>query len=532
MRKTRLIIAIIILTSYASISGQDASKIKGLDCITPDILKAQLGFLSSDWMEGRMAGERGERIAGDYIASMLKLYEIKPAGDYYTEGKDALFSSDNEISYFQNFIMIKSIPDNEQILKIISNEGNTSKAISLSYNIDYTYRNVYQNIEIEAPVIFVGYGYKNDKLKYNDFKNVDIKGKFLLKLTGAPDCAKKTLTKEEFDSSVLSMESEIKSMGAVGIIEFNPVSLLIRDQKNEKATTLSPSEQYPEPLDPNANYSLPSNQMSDNIIKIYLSAKAANEILKDYRIKIDEYIKKANNNESFSIDVTGEKKIFFKSGILTSKISVRNILGIIEGNNLNSFIVVGAHYDHMGIHKGFIWNGADDNGSGTVGVLSIARAIIASGKKPEKSIIIALWTAEEEGLLGSRYWLQNIEFPVNNILLNINFDMISRYISETEQKKVTLTYTNTCPQFRDITKTNLTKFGIDLDVDYQPSNDPPGGTDHRTFAVAGIPVMRFKAGHRKEYHTPSDDYETVDWNIMEKIVKISYADIFDLANTK
>ena len=91
--------------------------------------------------------------------------------------------------------------------------------------------------------------------------------------------------------------------------------------------------------------------------------------------------------------------------------AVRNILGIIEGKNPDKFIVLGAHYDHVGIGNGYIWNGADDNGSGTVGVMTIAKAIMATGEKPENSIIFAFWTAEEEGLLGSRYYVRNPDVP-------------------------------------------------------------------------------------------------------------------------
>jgi Zn-dependent M28 family amino/carboxypeptidase len=108
--------------------------------------------------------------------------------------------------------------------------------------------------------------------------------------------------------------------------------------------------------------------------------------------------------------------------------------------------------------------------------------------------------------------------------------MISRYISETEKKGVVMTYNKSHPFFREITEKNLKEYNIDLDVDYQPSDDPPGGTDHRSFVEAGIPVMRFKPGHREEYHTPFDEAGTVDWDIMEKIIRISFTNLWDLAN--
>jgi Zn-dependent M28 family amino/carboxypeptidase len=105
-------------------------------------------------------------------------------------------------------------------------------------------------------------------------------------------------------------------------------------------------------------------------------------------------------------------------------------------------------------------------------------------------------------------------------------------MTDYEPKKVTMTYTSSCPGFKDITVANLKKFGIDLNIDYQPSPDPPGGTDHRSFVAAGVPILRFKPGHREEYHTPSDEFKTIDWDIMEKIIRISFADIWELANSE
>jgi Zn-dependent M28 family amino/carboxypeptidase len=212
-------------------------------------------------------------------------------------------------------------------------------------------------------------------------------------------------------------------------------------------------------------------------------------------------------------------------------VRVRNVIGVIEGNNPDQVIVLGAHYDHLGSANGYTWNGADDNGSGTVGVMTIAKAIMETGIKPEKTIIVALWTAEEEGLLGSRYYVENLPYPLKDIHLNVNFDMISRYISESDPKKVNMIYTESYPRFRTITEQNIKKYGIDLIVDFQPSMDPPGGSDHRSFVAKSIPVMRFKPGHREQYHTPADEISTVNWDIMEKIVKISFANIWELANS-
>ena len=525
----------IIVFGFVTVSMtpcQTTATERGLHAITADALKAQLDFLSSDWMEGREAGEKGEYMAADYIASMLQLYGIKPGGDYLAHSWPSEFNEKRERSYFQNFVLLKTLPGDEQVLKIKSANDRMVKSVNLTCDVDFTFRQADQSAEIEAPVVFTGYGYINDSVKYNDFNKLDVRGKYILKIAGFPKFINEDLDKEKSRSLKAEMESRYRAMGIIGVLEFEPEAAVVGKPENKEFMNMAPAERIPQSGRPRAHYSIPGKKYPDNLVKIQVSVKTANEILKETGINPDDYIKKADKNEKYLIPQLIGKSVYFKSSIKTSQVAVRNILGIIEGKNPDKFIVLGAHYDHVGIGNGYIWNGADDNGSGSVGVMTIAKAIMATGEKPENSIVFAFWTAEEEGLLGSRYYVRNPELPIAGLKLNMNFDMISRYISDDDPKKVTMTYTSTFPLFRDITVRNLEKFGIDLIVDYQPSSNPPGGTDHRSFVEAGIPVIRFKPGHREEYHTPMDESGTVDWEIMEKIIRICFVDAWELANMK
>lgn len=532
MKKTIFSVFTLFIISISINYGQTTPVEKGLQAITMEAIKAQLGFLTSDWTEGRMAGEKGEFLSADYIASMLQLYGVKPGGDLLRSKSIGDYSGGIGRSYFQNFVLLKNTAGDENTLKVKTTDGRMVKTINFTYNVDFTTRQPGQDIEIEAPVVFTGYGIINKKLKYNDFNKLDLKGKFILKIGGLPKFIMESLNPEEIESSAREMESTIKDMGAIGIIEFNPLETVVGDPDIRDFMNMSPSEGNRRSGKATAGFSIPGKKTPDNLIRISVSVKTANEILKGTGINIDDYLKKAAVNEPYFIPPFTDKYIYYKTTSKTSRIGVRNIIGIIEGIDPDQVIVLGAHYDHMGFGNGYIWNGADDNGSGTVGVMTLAKAIIETGKKPEKTIIIALWTAEEEGLLGSKYWVENLTYPIKNLKLNVNFDMISRYISDNEPKKVTMTYTNTYPVFKDMTISNIQKHGIDLEVDYQPSANPPGGTDHRSFVAVGVPVMRFKPGHREEYHTPSDELDTVDWDIMEKIIKISFSNVWELANTK
>jgi hypothetical protein len=521
-----------LLLAYQAVNGQDAPVEKGLRAITPDVITAQLGFLASDWMEGREAGEKGEFLAGDYIASLLQLYGVKPGGDYIRARGVMQAQQTAARSFFQNITLLKTTPGDEQILKLKTTEGSTITTTSLERNIDFIIRPLERSAEKEAQVVFAGYGFKNNKLKYNDFSNLDIKGKFILRISGVPGYARERLTPEELSASVRETESMLRNSGTAGIIEFNPASKTIGTQQLPDFLNMSPAEERQRAGGRYARYSIPGTTGEEEIIRILISARAADQILRGTGIIIEEYVKKAESGIPGAPPSIGSKTICVKSDVITTAVQTRNVIGIVEGKNPDQVIVLGAHYDHEGMANGYIWNGADDNASGTVGVLTLAKAIMETGVKPEKTIIIALWTAEEKGLLGSEYYVSNLTYPLENLRLNVNFDMISRYVSDDQPEMVTMTYTDSCPGFRELTESNLLKHGIKLKVVYEASADPPGGSDHRSFVAKGVPVMRFKPGHREEYHTPDDEISTVDRDIMEKIIRISFANVWELANSE
>lgn len=527
MKKRTLLTLVIFIISIPAFYGQNDPAMNGLRAISKDVLQAQLEFLASDWMEGRRTGEKGELIASDYIASMLRLYGVKPHGDIIPAINLTGESYTAQRSYFQNFVLIRTIPGDEQILRIKNKKDEYLKTTDYRYNTDF-YLRPSVNTETEAPVAFAGYGLKNSKLKFDETSGLDISGKFIIRIAGAPEAVLKTLTASEINTAKRDFEIFARNEGAAGILEVNPDNVVTTGIVQGIAD-MAPSEKIPMPGGLNAAYYLPQNENPSVFQRISISVGTANDLLKETGNNIHKYISEPNPRYLPDYQPADGKTVYLKTTVDKSTVPVRNVLGIIEGNKTDEYIVLGAHYDHMGINEGYIWNGADDNASGTTGIMTIAKALMESGQKPDKTIIVALWTAEEQGLLGSEYFLRNLDFPAEQIRLNLNMDMISRYISDDQPDKVTMTYTAKEAGFRQITESNLRKHNIELDVDYQPSDDPPGGTDHRNFVEAGIPVMRFKPGHREEYHTPYDEPVTIDWEIMEKIVRISFLNILELS---
>jgi Zn-dependent M28 family amino/carboxypeptidase len=248
-------------------------------------------------------------------------------------------------------------------------------------------------------------------------------------------------------------------------------------------------------------------------------------------IDLNSFEQEAKNNlKSVSKEIAG-MRIGLESGVESELITVRNVVGMIEGENKNEFIVVGAHYDHLGKYSGYIFNGADDNGSGTVGVMSIARAIKVSGKKPAKTIIFAAWTAEEKGLLGSEYFVKS--FPgIYRIDLDLNLDMIGRSsVKDSVGNKCGMAYTKLYSGFEELSQKKVKEYSLNLDVKYSGSERPSGGSDYAPFAEMDVPVISLMAAMHPDYHQPSDEVSKIEWKKMEQIIKLGFLNIYELANS-
>lgn len=217
------------------------------------------------------------------------------------------------------------------------------------------------------------------------------------------------------------------------------------------------------------------------------------------------------------------------------KLELRNVLGYIEGKNKNEYVVMGAHYDHLGLDEVLdgdkIYNGADDNASGVSAVLQIAKAFLASGEKPERTIIFALWDGEELGLLGSEYFMQTCPFA-SDIKGYVNFDMIGRNNDEQKPKYVVYFYTEAHPQFGEWLKSDIKTYDLGLEPNYRPWDKPIGGSDNASFAKRDVPVIWYHTDGHPDYHQPSDHADKINWDKLVEITKAAYLNLWNLANLK
>ena len=215
------------------------------------------------------------------------------------------------------------------------------------------------------------------------------------------------------------------------------------------------------------------------------------------------------------------------------RLPLRNVLAKIEGKRADEYVVVGAHFDHIGMDPLLdgdkIYNGADDNASGVAAVLQIARALKESGIQPERTIIFALWDGEEKGLLGSEYFMQTWGDP-KRIKGYLNFDMIGRNNDESRPEHVVYFYTEAHPAFEQWLRRDIEKYGLRLQPDYRAWDRPIGGGDNGSFAKRDVPVIWYHTDGHPDYHMPGDHANKINYPKTVDITRAALLNVIDLAN--
>lgn len=225
-------------------------------------------------------------------------------------------------------------------------------------------------------------------------------------------------------------------------------------------------------------------------------------------------------------------------------LNLRNVIGCIQGKYTDQIVIIGAHYDHLGIMKNStndsIYNGADDNASGVSAVLQIAKAFVESGEKPIRTVVFALWDGEEVGLLGSSYFVENYYnsipvFPLVSaptIKGYVNCDMIGRNKTELDVTHVVSYFSPERPEFGEWIKDGIEEYGLNLTPEFRSMNDVPGGSDHIPFQQKGIPVIFYNTDLHPDYHKPSDEADKINYDKVVDVTKIAFLNLWNMANLK
>ena len=544
----------------------------GFDSITAKDALAYLKFISSDLLEGRDTASPGYDIAAEYVASMFSLWGIKPAGGFTQPASGGMFAAMQGAkkptrSYFQN-IGFREILGNSGDIRVEWQKGQQKKSRTFLPDMDYTYF-ASGTQTLTAPVVFVGYGIQEKSLKFDEYKIIDVKGKIVMMLSETPgkddpdapfnkgELRKKYNPPRQMRRMTSPKSSLAKKLGAVAIlmVENSPnknsdvagkvlASRKISDERpiipgKRRNIALIEGDSLPMPWD-----TIPTIRISREMTDIILDY--VGQDIKTLKGKIEKTLQSHSMPlSSVSLTLTNKAE--------TRLVGSRNVLGYIEGSDpklKDEVIVIGAHLDHLGKRGDYIFNGADDNGSGSVGVMEVAEAFSKNKTKPKRSILFALWTGEEKGLLGSRYYVSHPFFPLDKTVACLNLDMISRQWDQASLKRmsrmfgmdipkemmekidiknfISLSYAAESPELDAILRANNQHVGLSLHL--RKSESAMGGSDHAPFALSKLPWVFFFAAMTEDYHQPTDSIEKVSPNFMQKIIRLTYLTAFTLAD--
>ena len=549
MKNLKSIFSLILLFSIFFGVNAQSEKQKGLEAISESAVKGQLEFLASDWTEGRGVGTKGAYLAADYIASVFKIFGVEPLGDteYIVPSRKERMEGQQvsaEKTYFQNFSLVEYTPGNEQLLSVIQSANGAGSAVDFNFKTDFFVNTGTVGRSGKASLVFAGYGFKHEQEGYDDLKRLDLKGKIAVILNGFPghkDSSSVAFSKfapvgryAQYTLERSKIENLSKA-GVVAVIRVNPgtdpsVSWAQNQIYPVKGDYFEADEPFPSYYD--FRMSLPGDSLAADIPTFTVSNRLAHEIISGTGVNFERFETEAKQKMQPASKLLAGKHIQFKTTVNSRIVKARNVLGMIEGEKKDEYIVVGAHYDHVGKYNGWIWNGADDNGSGTVGMMTIARAFKATGKEPEKTVIFAAWTGEEKGLWGSRYFVREAMKQDMNIVLNLNYDMIARDTDDDTQKnKAMMTYTKANSGIEEVTRKHIRDFDINLDLSYRASERPAGGSDHAPFAQEEIPIFYFMAAMHPDYHLPSDELSKINWEKMVNIIKLGFLNTWEFSTS-
>ncbi len=447
--------------------------------ITADELRSHITWLASDELEGRGTGTSSIDLAAEYIAREFRRYGLKPAGDNGT--------------YFQTFEVITGAETANNSLAAVMDGGEIP--VEEGQFLPYTFST---SGDFRGRIIFAGYGISDPSGESNDYEGLDVTGRVVVVRAGYPESV------NPHGSVPMLATARAKALTAR---EHGAAALLIIHDEEREVTAFhydrSPSDA-----------GIPVGKIHiEAARRLFDAAGVGASIIDPGAARMDQ--------AGIELEVVGHFQVS-----LVRK-NTRNVLAMRDGTGSADYFVVGAHYDHLGwgqegsLYRGetpMIHNGADDNASGTAGMLELAQWY---AEHPTRhGMIFMAFSGEEMGLLGSGHWVDKPTVPLTKIRAMFNLDMIGRLPDSTRQLNVQ--GIGTSPVWKDIVeKDNDTeKFTLALIEDGQ------GSSDHSSFYTKGIPVLFFFTGLHTDYHRPSDDADKIDYSGEETVTRY-VAEIID-----
>lgn len=460
--------------------------------------RSHIEFLASDQMRGRDTPSPELELAADYIEKAFKRNSLEPVGASYSQVYE-----------------LERLDLSSASLRLIRNRDTLRGELkSDMVPFEQTGEREIRN----APLIFAGYGITAHEYDYDDYAGLNIEGHVVLVLRGEPESPDTTKFKGKAFTRYASTSEKIKmarSRGAVGILVLDA----LRSPRKPFVTGYPWSSLFPRlnrasrPLVlPDSSESIPAFHVGESIALMVFDSLGA--VVAETR-RLDSTLVPASR-------VIPGVRINATVALSRERVRVRNIVGMLKGSSLpDEYVVIGAHYDHIGVGKAdvngdSIYNGADDNGSGTAGLLLAAEAMAASPSRPERSIVFVAFSGEEKGLLGSKAYVRSSPLPLEKCVAMINLDMIGRCLDG----KLSIGGNTRCPDLsamnEEINSTLEKPFILAYDIEPYFFR-----SDQASFAMKRIPVLFYFTGEHKDYHKQSDNIDKINMLDLINIARLS-----------
>jgi len=479
------------------------------DAPVPEIerISADLYYLASDELEGREAGSPGALLAAEYIARNFEATGLEPVDDdYYLDFEFTVDISPGEMNMFE---IIK--PGGTE--SVVMGEGFTPLTMS-------------RNGLATGEVVFAGYGISAPELGWDDYAEIDASGKVVFCLIGEPNAG--------------DAESRIQSIYPR---QYSSVRLKAHTAYTHGATALIVVT-GPATIEEGGEDRLPSINRRGTLGEaeipvVYVSQETAEKLwapmgapLKMIQTEMDR------NMMPYGTDIDGVS-VLISVDLERTNVRTVNVAGVLPGCDpelADEYVIVGAHYDHLGIKEEetesgetewVIYNGADDNASGVAGVLELARLFTVAEEQPSRSILFICFDAEEKGLLGSYSYIGTPAVPLENTVAMVNMDMIGRASpGEDGMPLSTIQGIHSCTVFEEIVPATTP----DGEVRLLAMRNPVGGGDYVPFYNCRIPILNFFTGEHEDYNTPNDDADRINYEGMASILGAVHQVIYDVAD--
>ena len=502
-----------------SAADPNSAGLEGANLITAARLKSQLTIIASDEFEGRETTYRGQKLAALYIAGQFEQMGLKPAGDSGT--------------YFQHFPLLRLSVDTNSCIETAMAGGITKWT---DFGKDYIPYSSGKDTTISGDVEFVGYGINSKTLQYTEYDSTkSYKGKIVLVLRGTPgdDDSTSIFFQHQNAGTAIAKRIYAQWWGAAGV-------LIVEDTKGRTM-----AEAYGERQDDLSRglVTLPQRVRSE-LPLFSVSRKLADQILSVSGRTVESLQRQIDSVKrpvSFAVkDARATLSVKMNRAEVTSE----NVVGVLEGADSllkKEYVVFSAHYDHLGKNAvtGVIYNGADDDGSGTCSVLEIAHAFTSLPQRPKRSLVFLTVSGEEKGLLGSLYYTEHPTIPLENTITDLNTDMIGRR-DEEHEKAGDSNYVyiigsdKLSSELDSINKTaNDESERLHLDYTYNVESDPHQfyrRSDHYNFAKKNIPIIFYFDGEHPDYHKPTDKVERINFDIYLKRSQLIFYTGWKIAN--